>query len=964
MESIFTNTVSDLKFTPYSIENGGVVLCNSIPPECSPEILFGIDTAKRFFADAVYFRHFSDGRVSIPQIYFFDYTLRNVSNEDKKDIHKRMWSGYVVPIYIIVEKSSVSIFDARTKAQTGKEHYVEELLRLSGTGIKEFDAAFFDDGMFWEEEQYKKKFQFEESATKDLIRGLKEVHKNFQEKSGLDKHVSLKLLVQSLLIKYLEERDESSQCGYFAKTYFKKNFDCTKFCEIIREGKLLALLDHLAEDFNGKIFEWDKEKEKEARESIQKSEVKILASYLDGNIENNQYVIWRLYSFSHLPVEVISSVYEELLTDSKDIVYTPEMVVSTLIDESMPLKEPRENFRLIDVSCGSGIFLVKAYKRIIQWGRYAEWLKTGKLSKPSLDVLKRLLKNSIYGIDIEDDAVRLAVFSLALAMLDEVDLNPPTWQKLKFPDFSKNIKKADFFKYISANIDDTYDLVIGNPPFNLHSVLGREPKRKKFFKTLRENIGYRCEFDIPDENPALHFLVQSMNLLRSDGQLCMIQPAAPILYNNNMSFKQALFSKYNLQQVIDFTLLPDIWAGARVATMALFIKKSLPDSNSVLHLVANRTFSNKNRIFLEFDHYDFHFISKDDIINNPFIWKADLLGGGRIIDLIERFRKMRTLGAFLAEKEKHCGWKYNEGYTVGNKKYPAPFIHGQKAIDPRTFGKGRNGDFKTFYESNTHFEAPRLQKKEIYLAPHIIIKENIGKTNIPIVFLDEDMCFSHEMVGIYAPNSEINELKKVYDIFQEFNVLYRFYILVTSSRLIVGRATSILKRDMDRLPFPTNLSDLKVQDLENQIIKEAVDNYANKGMKDETASQSQILHFSDIFCKTLNNIYEENNKSFKLFKIIDTSKYYALHFEYTADIIESSFTKLEELNSYVKDVIPTQKGALAGFHIQRVLKLYGQNSIILVKPKNVRYWSTNIALRDSDECYSDYVNARYGNAAR
>lgn len=502
MESIFTNTVSDLKFTPYSIENGGVVLCNSIPPECSPEILFGIDTAKRFFADAVYFRHFSDGRVSIPQIYFFDYTLRNVSNEDKKDIHKRMWSGYVVPIYIIVEKSSVSIFDARTKAQTGKEHYVEELLRLSGTGIKEFDAAFFDDGMFWEEEQYKKKFQFEESATKDLIRGLKEVHKNFQEKSGLDKHVSLKLLVQSLLIKYLEERDESSQSGYFAKTYFKKNFDCTKFCEIIREGKLLALLDHLAEDFNGKIFEWDKEKEKEARESIQKSEVKILASYLDGNIENNQYVIWRLYSFSHLPVEVISSVYEELLTDSKDIVYTPEMVVSTLIDESMPLKEPRENFRLIDVSCGSGIFLVKAYKRIIQWWRYAEWLKTGNLSKPSLDVLKRLLKNSIYGIDIEDDAVRLAVFSLALAMLDEVDLNPPTWQKLKFPDFSKNIKKADFFKYISANIDDTYDLVIGNPPFNLHSVLGREPKRKKFFKTLRENIGYRCEFDIPDENPA------------------------------------------------------------------------------------------------------------------------------------------------------------------------------------------------------------------------------------------------------------------------------------------------------------------------------------------------------------------------------------------------------------------------------------------------------------------------------
>ena len=57
-----------------------------------------------------------------------------------------MWSGYVVPIYIIIEKSSVSIFDARAKVKTGKEHYVEELLYLSSTGIKEFNATLFDNG--------------------------------------------------------------------------------------------------------------------------------------------------------------------------------------------------------------------------------------------------------------------------------------------------------------------------------------------------------------------------------------------------------------------------------------------------------------------------------------------------------------------------------------------------------------------------------------------------------------------------------------------------------------------------------------------------------------------------------------------------------------------------------------------------------------------------------------------------
>ncbi|MEA1885283.1 MAG: N-6 DNA methylase [Thermotogota bacterium] len=97
-----------------------------------------------------------------------------------------------------------------------------------------------------------------------------------------------------------------------------------------------------------------------------------MADYLDGKSKDKQFVIWRLYSFSHLPVEVISSVYEELLTDDKDVVYTPEMIVSTMVDECMPLKQPKDNFKIIDVSCGSGIFLVKTYKRIVQWWRYNE----------------------------------------------------------------------------------------------------------------------------------------------------------------------------------------------------------------------------------------------------------------------------------------------------------------------------------------------------------------------------------------------------------------------------------------------------------------------------------------------------------------------------------------------------------------------------------------------------------------
>jgi hypothetical protein len=73
-------------------------------------------------------------------------------------IHRKMWNGYKVPAYIIIEKSAVSVFDAREKAKEDKEHYAEEIIKRTGDAIKSFNAQSFDDGLFWEEESNKKTF--------------------------------------------------------------------------------------------------------------------------------------------------------------------------------------------------------------------------------------------------------------------------------------------------------------------------------------------------------------------------------------------------------------------------------------------------------------------------------------------------------------------------------------------------------------------------------------------------------------------------------------------------------------------------------------------------------------------------------------------------------------------------------------------------------------------------------------
>ncbi len=962
---LFEQQIANLNFSFLNrSENNGVLLTNDYENInsniASPDILFALETAKKKFnADAVYFRHFSDGRGSIPQLYLFDFTHKSITTEEKNRIHIQMWNGYQVPAYIIIEKFSVSIFDSRKRPKEDDDDYAKELLTLTGQALRDFRAKDFDSGLFWDEQDEKKDFRFEESATRDLIRGLKEVYLDFQKESGLDRHVALKLLVQSLLIKYLEERDEKSASGYFAGTYFKKHFQCSDFCDTIRVGKLLDLLDQLAKDFNGKIFEWDRESEFEQRNAIQHTEIRKLADYLDGKIKNNQYVLWRLYSFTHLPVEVISSVYEELLTDSKDIVYTPEMIVSTLVDECMPLKQPKENFKIIDVSCGSGIFLVKTYKRIIQWWRYNEWKKTGILVKPSLSVLKELLLKSIHGIDIEQDAIRLSVFSLALAILDEVDLDPPTWEKLKFPDLSNNIITQNFFNFITTKPKSDFDLVIGNPPFNLPPVNGKEPNRTKYFNELSDKVGYKSEITIPDENPALHFLVQSLKLLKEDAVLCLIQPSGPILYQKDQSFKQKLFSQNNLMQVIDFTKLADkLWGRKNVATAAIFLQKSMPDSDAVLHLVAKKTFSNANRLFLEFDHYDFHFVSKAAIIDETYVWKANLLGGGRLVQLIERLSKLRSLGDFLNNKRSE-GWIKGEGFIENKNGKSLEYITGQPFLPTNAFSED-GVDFNSI-EICSIEKFHRRTNPKLFIAPHLLIRKILPPNQLITEYVEKNLVFKSDILSIHAPFDSKHQLKELEEYIKTNDVLLRFYILSTSSRVKIIKATSLYDEDILNIPFPENTSDVELSQVDEILMKDSMSYFLNSNSKnslDCNVRLSDIEKFTKTFCKTLNSIYKKE-KSFQLFKIIDAGMFYALHFEYTSETLTPKQEEISDLERYIEEAIPTRNDNQQKVHIQRIIKAYGQDSIILAKPKQLRYWLPSIALRDADETFADYIKSRY-----
>ena len=95
------------------------------------------------------------------------------------------------------------------------------------------------------------------------------------------------------------------------RSLYKKH-KIQSFAEAVEEGYCVPVLNDLANEFNGKIFDKFSDEEKD---QINLSDLKLIAKFLRANIDLNtqQLFIWEQYSFKHLPAEVISAIYENFI---------------------------------------------------------------------------------------------------------------------------------------------------------------------------------------------------------------------------------------------------------------------------------------------------------------------------------------------------------------------------------------------------------------------------------------------------------------------------------------------------------------------------------------------------------------------------------------------------------------------------------------------------------------------------
>jgi hypothetical protein len=293
---------------------------------------------------------------------------------------------------------------------------------------------------------------------------------------------------------------------------------------------------------------------------------------------------------SQFPISAIGlgQIYERLLSynpalkKSGGSYYTPLPLVEFVIQNTVRVESPELRLpRVLDPACGGGIFLVLAYQALLTQ-------RSQQLGRPLIyPEREEILLNSIYGVDIDPQAVLVTQNSLFLLLLEHHPTAIP-------PDLSKNIQcgnsviqfdwKRSFphvFQDLDANDSELnqpgFDIVIGNPPYlDSEGMTAYVPKWRRYC-----NQHYRCATGNWDL--FCIFIEKGLALCRTGGLLSLVVPNKLAAADYATGTRSLLATDSQMVLIKDYSHDRSVAFGAAVYPLVFVTQKSVTQkSRSVL----------------------------------------------------------------------------------------------------------------------------------------------------------------------------------------------------------------------------------------------------------------------------------------------------------------------------------------------------------------------------------------------
>lgn len=228
--------------------------------------------------------------------------------------------------------------------------------------------------------------------------------------------------------------------------------------------------------------------------------------------------------------------------------YTPDYVADYIISESLKHevegKNPKEilNLKVLDPAMGSGHFLLGVVKyledTIIQLQNTDSKIK-GAIQFE--EIRKEVLKNCVYGIDINPLAAQLAKFSLWIHTSQKGDYLEPLSDQLICADTLIDEKIWKEF----AN-GSKFDVLVGNPPY-ISELRNNKMLFEKYRKHPLTRSYYESKMDI------FHFFIQrGLDLVKDDGYIGYIIPQYWLTRSNTVLLHKKITEDSSITRMIDF----------------------------------------------------------------------------------------------------------------------------------------------------------------------------------------------------------------------------------------------------------------------------------------------------------------------------------------------------------------------------------------------------------------------------
>jgi hypothetical protein len=488
----------------------------------------------------------------VPTIAFLNvaqYDAASVVN-----IHGALWNQGLASLLLVTAGDTLRAYSLARKPQKewGQEfdqRCLIETLNATANALEIRNLVYgAESGRLWKE--HADFFRPKERIDQVLLENLTESHKSLSK--SLSSDAAQALLIQTMFIAYLEDRKIITPDYFKAAT--RKAADSFSSLLAKRDVKLVkSLFATLRDDFNGDLFVAPCSFDSQAKAPAVKEEhLDVLASFRSGREEmaaSGQYRFWG-YDFRFIPIELVSAVYDRFLGEREEdrraqgAYYTPMYLADTVVSQFWELLSPavKEKGHFLDPACGSGVFLVRSFQRLCE-----HWRVKHQAKKIRWDSLVSILRR-IHGWDLNGGAVRVAVFSLYVALLEEVeppDLRALIKNKKVLPElWGSMLVHRDFFDD-SDLATSAFDVIVGNPPWSSR----RGPDRSSVRWCHKHGL------PMPGREDAWAFVWKALRLLRPDGLAAFLLPAMGFLHNHadsSLSARSRLIRESRIRRIINF----------------------------------------------------------------------------------------------------------------------------------------------------------------------------------------------------------------------------------------------------------------------------------------------------------------------------------------------------------------------------------------------------------------------------